>query len=144
MLASEKLKGLDETAFQDLCLRVHAVRDNAKRVRSTTLGLQQGMHHMVQDDRIKVFAKWLYAQRSEDKSTSCDVIDFVPHGGTTPELPDRILHACFEEPKNIAHMGVSALGEMAGWARPDDFPPRNGRTSKALPALGFPVTIHSE
>ena len=60
------------------------------------------------------------------------------------DLPDRIFHACFEQPKKIAHMGVSALGEMAGWAMSDDFPPRNGRTSKALTALGFPVTIHSE
>jgi hypothetical protein len=144
MLSSENLKGLNETSFQDLCLRVHAVRDHAKRVRSTTLGLQQGMHHMVQDDRIRVFAKWLHGQRSEDNSTCCAVIDFVLHGGSKAELPDRIFHACFEEPKKIAHMGVSALGEMAGWAMPDDFPPRNGRTSKALTALGFPVTIHSE
>jgi hypothetical protein len=60
------------------------------------------------------------------------------------EVPDRIFAACFEEAKKIPHMGVSSLGEMAGWAMPDDFPPRNGRTSKALTALGFSVSIHSE
>ncbi len=33
---------------------------------------------------------------------------------------------------------------MVGWALPDHFPPRNGRTSKALKALGDDVTIHVE
>jgi len=144
LLTQDSLRAMSESAFQDLCLRVHAGRDHAKRVESTTLGLQQGMHRMAQDDRIRVFAKWLYAQRSPDRSTSCDVIDFVLHGGASDEVPDRIFAACFEEPKKIPHIGVSALGEMVGWAMPDDFPPRNGRTSKALTALGYSVKIHSE
>jgi hypothetical protein len=66
------------------------------------------------------------------------------HDGPKSEVPDRIFAACFDEAKKIPHMGVSTLGEMVGWAMPDDFPPRNGRTSKALTALGYPVKIHSE
>lgn len=32
--------------------------------------------------------------------------------------------------------------EVVGWARPEVAPPRNGRTSKALYALGFNVKIY--
>ncbi len=99
---------------------------------------------MTQNDRIRVFAKWLYAQKSTDGSDPREVIDFVLHGGSKTEVPDRIFGACFDDVKKIPHMGVSTLGEMVGWAMPDDFPPRNGRTSKALTALGYQVKIHSE
>ena len=44
----------------------------------------------------------------------------------------------------IDGLGISALGELVGWALRDRFPPRNGRTSKALKSLGYNVTIHVE
>src|ERR1035441_10089386 len=144
LLAPNSLKQMTGPQFQDLCLHVHAVRDHARQVASTTLGLEQGMTHMSKEERTKVFAKYRFSQRSQDGSTCCDVIDFVLHAGSKPEIPDRIFAACYEDAKKVPHLGVSALGEMVGWALPDDFPPRNGRTSKALTALGFPVAIHSE
>jgi hypothetical protein len=39
-------------------------------------------------------------------------------------------------------LGISALGELVGWALPNQFPPRNRRTSNAIRALGYDVTIH--
>jgi hypothetical protein len=71
------------------------------------------------------------------------VIDYVLHGGALNETSERLFKACNDTDLKILHMGVSMLGEMIGWAMPDDFPPRNGRTSKGLKALGFDVTIHS-
>lgn len=144
LLTSASLRSMTVARFEELCLKVHAVRDHAKRVSSTTLGLQQGMQQLPQDERVREFAKWLFVQKSPDGSTTCEVIDYVLHDGGLTEVPDRIFAACFEAEKKIPHMGVSALGEMAGWAMPDDFPPRNGRTSKALTALGLSVAIHSE
>lgn len=41
----------------------------------------------------------------------------------------------------IPRIGLSSLGEIVGWARPDEFPPRNMRTSKGLRALGYNVRI---
>jgi len=41
----------------------------------------------------------------------------------------------------IPHVGLSSLGESVGWARPDEFPPRNMQTSKGLRALGYNVRI---
>ncbi len=59
-------------------------------------------------------------------------------------LKERIFEASYNPERKIPHLGLGALGEMAGWAHPDEFPPRNGRTSKSLRALGFNVRIHSE
>ncbi len=43
----------------------------------------------------------------------------------------------------LRHFGQSSLGEAVGWARPDDYPPRNNRTNKALRALGHDVKLFS-
>jgi len=143
-LENSSLLSMTLPAFKELCLRVHAVRDHARRVSSTAIGLQAGMNSLVQDDRIRAFAEWLFAQISKDGSTCCEVISYVLYGGSKSDIPDRIFTACHDPTKKISHMGISTLGEMVGWAMPDDFPPRNGRTSKALTALGYQVTIHSE
>jgi hypothetical protein len=43
----------------------------------------------------------------------------------------------------LPHFGQSTLGEAVGWARPDDYPPRNNRTNKALRSLGHDVKLFS-
>ncbi len=64
------------------------------------------------------------------------------YGGPEAQLPER-LWAAFHDPKwKIEGLGVSALGELVGWALPDRFPPRNRRTSKSLQSLGYEVTVH--
>ncbi|MCB1127907.1 MAG: phosphatidylserine/phosphatidylglycerophosphate/cardiolipin synthase family protein, partial [Verrucomicrobiae bacterium] len=144
LLARESIHGMSVEAFEELCLLVYAVRDHAKRVSSTTLGLLQGLAGMAQDERIRKFAAWLHGQSSSDGSSTCQVIEYVLYGGVNSETAYRLFEACFGSKKKVPHLGVSSLGEMIGWAMPDEFPPRNGRTNKALTALGFQVTIHSE
>lgn len=138
------LSNMSEEHFQDLCLHVHAVREHARQVEATTLGLQQGLARIPKEKRVGIFAAYLFSQRSPDGSSPCEVIDFVLYGGPKAETPARMFDAANEGPKKIPHLGLSALGEMVGWAMPNDFPPRNGRTSKALKALGFKVRIYSE
>jgi hypothetical protein len=41
----------------------------------------------------------------------------------------------------LPYIKKSTLGEAVGWARPDDYPPRNNRTNKALRALGHDVKL---
>ena len=50
---------------------------------------------------------------------------------------------CFDPNEKLLHIGLSTIGELVGWAMTDRYPPRNGRTSKALYALGYDVTIHN-
>jgi len=144
LLGHDSLLNLTQEQFRELCLHVHAVREHARQVESTTLGLQQGLTRTPKEQRVQVFANYLFTQRSQDGSTPCQVIDFVIHGGPSAETPIRLFAASHTGPKKIPHLGLSALGEMVGWAMPNDFPPRNGRTSKALKALGFNVRTYGE
>ncbi len=64
------------------------------------------------------------------------------YGGPEDDLPARLWEATTEGPWKIDHLGVSALGELVGWALPNRFPPRNNRTSKALRSLGYAVAVH--
>ncbi|EMH0370929.1 hypothetical protein ACEUCS_15915 [Aeromonas caviae] len=53
----------------------------------------------------------------------------------------RLWNAIRSDDWAIPHVGLSSLGESVGWARPDEFPPRNMQTSKGLRALGYNVRI---
>jgi hypothetical protein len=136
--------GMSEQDFIEVCFRTHAIRDHAARIGHQVFGLEHQLHKMSRDERAKYFGSWLYQQRSHDGSTPCEIIDFVLYGGLVNETPKRLFEACSNSDQKIPHLGISSLGEIIGWAMPDDFPPRNGRTSKALTALGFDVKIHSE
>lgn len=43
----------------------------------------------------------------------------------------------------LPHYGLNSIAEVIGWAQPEIAPPRNGRTSKALRALGYDVRVYS-
>ena len=53
----------------------------------------------------------------------------------------RLWNAIRSDDWAIPHVGLSSLGEIVVWARPDEFPPRNMQTSKGLRALGYNVRI---
>lgn len=73
-----------------------------------------------------------------------DLLYYVLYGGETAKLPERIWDAVDHAKWKMAGIGISTIGEISGWALPNDFPPRNGRTSKALKSLGYNVYIHVE
>ena len=143
-MAKDKLLSLSSEEFTQVCGRIHALRDHALRVRKQTLGLPANSEAMEREKRILLLGQWLYRQRSPEGKTVLQTIDYVLYGGPRRDLPDRIWAATHSDKWSIPHFGVSTIGELVGWALPDDFPPRNGRTSKALFALGYSVTIHSE
>ena len=67
---------------------------------------------------------------------------YILYGGVDEQLPERPWQGVSDPKWKIDGLGISALGEMVSWALPDQFPPRNGRTSKALRSLGYVVTVH--
>jgi hypothetical protein len=138
------LTRLSEEDFTQVCHRVHAMREHATRLSHQAFGLENRMPTMSRTERIDYFGRWLYSQRTRDGKSPMDVIDFVLYGGSQTDVQERLFEACYGTDWKLPHMGVSTLGEMVGWAMPDVFPPRNGRTSKALTALGYDVDIHSE
>lgn len=142
-LSRESLKLMTLSEFQDVCERVHAIRNHAARTSNQLLGLAEGTS-LSEDERIEKFASYLWGQRSKQGKSVVDLLDHILYGGVQEEVPDRLWEAANDEQWRIPHLGISGLGEMVGWALPELFPPRNGRTSKALVALGYDVTVHSE
>jgi len=130
--------------FIEVCARIHALREHSLRVKYTTFGSPMPLPKMNSEERIKLLAKWLYEQRSVMGKNVLETIYHILWGGPLAEAPSRIFDASSNDEWKIPHFGISTVGELLGWAMPDQFPPRNGRTSKALTALGYDVTIHSE
>lgn len=142
-LSMEKVRGLNEEEFAGVCRRVHAINDHSLRVSAKSYGLKEKLPKMVGEQRVEYLAKWLYKQRAKNGDSPLDCLYYVLYGGATDKIPERIFEACHDPKRRIRHFGLSSIGELVGWAMPDDFPPRNGRSSKALKALGFNVLIHS-
>jgi hypothetical protein len=86
----------------------------------------------------------LYAYSHSDGVRVKTLLGRVLYGGSNEQLPERLWESVTDPRRRVDGLGISALGELVGWALPDRFPPRNGRTSKALRSLGYDVTVHVE
>ncbi|MEQ8319347.1 MAG: phospholipase D-like domain-containing protein [Rhodospirillales bacterium] len=142
LLSEEKLKSLSGRDFREVCLRVHSMRDHARRVANKVLGLPGDREYTI-EEKTHAFADYLMSQTSQGGHTILGVLHHVLYGGPRDQTPYRMWQAISEPEWQLDHLGVSALGEIVGWALPNDFPPRNGRTSKALRSLGYDVTVHT-
>lgn len=142
-LAKDTINSLSEQDFIEVCRNVHALLDHSLRVRNSTLGLPAN-YHTDQIERIKLLGAYIYNQKSTTGMNVLNVLSHVLYGGSVGNVPERMWDAIDQAEYSISHFGVSSLGEIIGWTMPDIYPPRNGRTSKALRAFGYNVRIHSE
>jgi hypothetical protein len=139
-LSPDRILSLTESDFDAVCHRVWSIQDHARRVSNATLSLPGDRRHDM-DTKTTELSRFLFTRRSRNGSTVLQVLNHVLYGGTDETLPTRLWEATTDNDWRIEHLGVSALGELVGWALPDKFPPRNNRTSKSLYSLGFPVTF---
>jgi hypothetical protein len=65
-----------------------------------------------------------------------DTLGFVLWDTFPADMEQCLWFAVSDDRYRFAHLGKSSLREAVGWARPNDYPPRNNRTNKALRALG--------
>lgn len=138
-LARGRILQLNEEEFVEVVSRVHAMRDHAIKQENEHLGLPDAPQ--AGDDKVQKFGEWLWGQRSGQGKTPLDLLNYVIWGNGP--ISARLWNATRSDEWAIAHIGLSSLGEVVGWARPDEFPPRNMRTSKGLRALGFNVNVGS-
>lgn len=143
-LSEEGLKGMGERGFRDVCMGVHAIKDYARRVPNRAVGLPDNGTKYSIPQKVKALSHRIWNDRAANGSSVADLLRFVLYGGAEALLPDRLWQAVSDPSRKIDGLGISALGELVGWALPDRFPPRNGRTSKALKSLGYDVAIHVE
>ncbi|WP_425472598.1 hypothetical protein [Tepidimonas aquatica] len=137
LLARDRILKLTEQEFVDAVSRVHAIRDHAIKQENEHLGLPD--RPQAGDDKVEKFGEWLWRQRSREGRTVLELLNYVVWGNGS--VSARLWNAIRSDDWAIPHIGLSSLGEIVGWARPDEFPPRNMRTSKGLRALGYNVRI---
>ncbi|MGJ5180811.1 phospholipase D family protein [Bradyrhizobium oligotrophicum] len=140
MLSEDRILGLTADDFNRVCHRVWSIQDHARRVSNATVGLPGGSPHD-RDVKTTALAEFLFSRRSQNGSSVLEMLHYVLYGGPADQVPERLWEAISTDAWKIEHLGISALGELVGWAMPDLFPPRNNRTSKALYALGYNVSF---
>ncbi len=141
-LSERSLTSLDSAKFYEICKRVNAIWEYSRRVSNKTVGLPDNGSSYTMEDKLKALSRKIWNENTSDGKAVASVLNFILYEGNRDQLPERLWQSIFDPKWKIPGLGISSLGEIVGWALPDTFPPRNGRTSKALKSLGFPVTVH--
>ncbi|MGT2486049.1 phospholipase D family protein [Methylobacterium oryzae CBMB20] len=140
-LSIEALAKMDLSAFHQICSRVHAIIDYSRRVRNAKVHLPDGQPYTIAQKN-EALAGTIWKARTGNGATVVDQLNYILYEGSSERLPERLWEAISSPKWKIEGLGISALGEIVGWALPEKFPPRNGRTSKALRSLGYDVEVH--
>lgn len=138
-LARGKVENLTLEDFVRVCQANHSTMDHVRRMRLEKFGVTGELDSPA---RGAAFAEWLWGKRNQRGESVVDLLHFVLDGGDASDLPRRIFDAARSDERKLPHFGINQVAELAGWARPELSPPRNGRTSKGLKALGFDVRIY--
>lgn len=139
LLAKDRLLSMTKEEFVEAMSMIHAVREYAGKRPNRELGFGEGKQPQPLDLKIQRHANQLWEARSETGGkTPLEVFHYVLWG--TGEVEERRIWTAARDPQwRLPWVQFSSLGEMLGWARPTEFPPRNDRTLKGLRALGYPV-----
>lgn len=142
VLLEAPLRQLSFADFRQIAEDVHAMKEFSRRVRNGMVGLQTtGVTYSI-PQKLDALSSHIWNIKSENGSHVRDVISHILYGGPDDLLPERLWDAVVDPKWRLECMGISSYGELVGWAMPDKFPPRNGRTSKALRSLGYDVQVH--
>lgn len=141
--SQDKIDNITVEEFIKVMGCIHAFRDYAKRTSYQALGLPEKLPEMNANERCRLVAKKLWGEFNQRGENIIDVIKYLLYNGNDGLLPHRLFEISFSAERKLRFAGLSTYGEIIGWALPERFPPRNGRTSKALYALGYDVD-HTE
>jgi hypothetical protein len=137
----EKILTLSINELGTLLAHIHATRDHVSH--GPLDFMPQQATGWTTEQRIASLATFLWDKTTECGWTVLQVLHYVVWGadGLDSEPITKRLWRAAHRDAQLPHLGIGTLGELVGWARSDRYPPRNGRTSKALLALGNPVNI---
>lgn len=141
-LTAEAIDEMDYEEFRAICMGIHSIKDYARRVANKAVGLREDGTKYTIPEKVDALSKRIWDDKSAGGNDVKQLLSFILYGGPEAQLPERLWTAVHDPKWKIEGLGVSALGELVGWALPDRFPPRNGRTSKSLKSLGYDVTVH--
>lgn len=141
LLSKEKLLTLTESELEEVCRYTHATKDHVIKMSTASLG-RPDVKTLTRDERLPLFAHWLYQQRNAKGQDIRQVLFEILYTGKQSDIWERIYHASKTDDLYIPHYGLNSIAEVIGWARPELTPPRNGRTNKALRALGYDIKVN--
>ncbi|WP_211183500.1 hypothetical protein [Thalassotalea sp. Y01] len=110
-------------------------------MKTATLGRPEAST-LTRKERMPLFATWLMSQRNKKGQNIRQILFDILYTGKPGSIWERIYAASKTEELWVSHYGINSIAEVIGWAQPETTPPRNGRTNKALRALGYPVRIN--
>ncbi|MBB3525887.1 phospholipase [Rhizobium sp. NZLR1b] len=139
--AEDRLKRLTENEFIQVLGKIHATREFARRAPNRLIGLKGDRPYDI-SEKVDALARHIYRAPNRGGVSALETLSYILYDGRIEDVPVRLWNAIVDPKRKIELIGVSALGEIVGWALPDRYPPRNGRTSKALRSLGYDVTVH--
>ena len=140
-LSRDNVLNLTQAEFTGICERTHATRDHVIKMKLATLG-RPDLKTLSREERLPLYAGWLLQQRNAMGWSVLQLLNFVLYGGRNEDLWERLYIASHDKNYSLPHYGLNSMAELVGWALPEVTPPRNGRTSKALRALGFDVKVY--
>ena len=139
--AEPALRSMTEDTFVETMWHIHASREYARRVPNAKVGLPGGVDHSM-PTKSAALAKRIWHDSLARGTPVTGALAFILYGGAPEEVPHRMWDMLNDPKRKVELLGISSLGEIVGWAMPDRYPPRNGRTSKALRSLGHDVRVH--
>jgi hypothetical protein len=139
LLSKEKIQNLTEEELRRLYEQTHALRDHARHMENHKLKLVvQENERIPGSEKARALASIHFEDKTEKRHGILDILEYLIWGND--DVENRIWEVC-EGDYKISDMGKSSVGEFLGWALPEKYPIRNGRTNKALRALGYDVLI---
>ena len=142
ILQNLKTRDLTEDELEKVLSQNHAARTHARQMKNKQLNLPKDFS-TTQDERVKLYSKWLYQQKSKNGMNISAVMRYLLFD-ESETIEDKVYNCVFEKEYKIEHFGKSIIGELLGWGRPDITHIRNNRVNKVLNCLGFDVELFSE
>lgn len=136
LLSRDRISSLGEAEWVEALTLVYAFGDHASKIENALLGLGEDPGAEAKSDAL---AHMIWRQSTRTGMPAPEVFKYVIWG--SGDVSERIWAASHEPAYRLRHIGTNIYGEIVGWARPTEYPPRNSRTSKSLCALGYPVSV---
>ena len=138
----DRILTLSRDELVALFSHIHAARDHVSHGRLDFM--PESTNEWTTEQRIASLVDFLLGRTAKCGWTVWEVLYYVVWGieGKDSEPITKRLWRASHLDAQLPHLGIGTLGELVGWARSDRYPPRNGRTSKALLALGNPVEVN--
>ena len=136
LFSKHKLPTLDIDEFCEALGAIHAIQQFVMNKPNAEMGLPAKQTMLV---KLRRHGEELWSKQSPAGKTPLETLQYLIWGSDMENIETRIWNASRDRKWALPWTRESTLSDILGWARPDDYPPINGRSLKALRALGFDV-----